>query len=354
MSPITVDRTDLLKAVGAVRPVAARGRMDLPIFCGVRLAVRSRHLFVECTDGVRRATLLVAGAECNGTRGEVVVEPRRLLDVAKALPTGPVDVDFGTEGVKVDSGTMAVTVSAIADPADWPKAPTAHQPRPIDLSDDDLWSIQRIAPFASKDYARPIICAVFIGDGWAVGSDSYRLAAAPVDAYIETPILLPADDVALLPVDGEAVVWEDGRRASWQSGPLGVHVQLTDGKFPDWRRLVPGPLPHRATFNRQALIGVIRQLEAVGGKDNNRPVHLAAAQGGLTVSLDNAGVKASDRVTAEVTSGWPTIAFNPTFLREGLEALVEDEATLQTGDPLRPGLLQEDDFMYLLMPVRIS
>jgi DNA polymerase-3 subunit beta len=52
-----------------------------------------------------------------------------------------------------------------------------------------------------------------------------------------------------------------------------------------------------------------------------------------------------------------TVAFNPEYLVAGLEAATGDEVTLETIDALKPALLrsvESADFLYLLMPVRVS
>ena len=52
-----------------------------------------------------------------------------------------------------------------------------------------------------------------------------------------------------------------------------------------------------------------------------------------------------------------TVAFNPEYLLNGIEVTTGDEITLQTVDALKPALVRtvgDDDFVYLLMPVRVS
>ena len=51
------------------------------------------------------------------------------------------------------------------------------------------------------------------------------------------------------------------------------------------------------------------------------------------------------------------VAFNPEFLMAGLDLATGDTVTLQTTDPLKPALLRSPDrpdYLYLLMPVRVS
>ena len=52
-----------------------------------------------------------------------------------------------------------------------------------------------------------------------------------------------------------------------------------------------------------------------------------------------------------------TVAFNPEYLIDGIDVAAGDELTLETVDELKPALLRsvgDDDFLYLLMPVRVS
>ncbi len=51
-----------------------------------------------------------------------------------------------------------------------------------------------------------------------------------------------------------------------------------------------------------------------------------------------------------------TVAFNPTYLSEGVDAVDTEEITLSTLDPMKPAVVRpvgRDDYLYLLMPVRV-
>jgi DNA polymerase-3 subunit beta len=52
-----------------------------------------------------------------------------------------------------------------------------------------------------------------------------------------------------------------------------------------------------------------------------------------------------------------TVAFNPEYLIAGIDVTTGDEITLETIDALKPALIRSaetPDFLYLLMPVRVS
>jgi DNA polymerase-3 subunit beta len=51
------------------------------------------------------------------------------------------------------------------------------------------------------------------------------------------------------------------------------------------------------------------------------------------------------------------VAFNPAYLIDGIDAIFGDEVVLSTLDALKPATLtptEGSDYLYLLMPVRVS
>ena len=67
------------------------------------------------------------------------------------------------------------------------------------------------------------------------------------------------------------------------------------------------------------------------------------------------GVRDFIDLTDDVTD--LAVAFNPEYLIDGIEVAPGDEVTLETVDELKPALLRslgDEDFLYLLMPVRVS
>ncbi len=76
----------------------------------------------------------------------------------------------------------------------------------------------------------------------------------------------------------------------------------------------------------------------------------------LTVITNDYG-QATEDLDAKYEGAEMVVAFNPNYLIDGLEALVGDEVQLETLDALKPATLRPtegDDYLYLLMPVRVS
>ena len=66
---------------------------------------------------------------------------------------------------------------------------------------------------------------------------------------------------------------------------------------------------------------------------------------------------ANEAIEAQYSGDDLTVAFNPTYLVDGLEVSGTEEVELHLLDGLKPALLRpvgHDSFIYLLMPVRVS
>ena len=76
---------------------------------------------------------------------------------------------------------------------------------------------------------------------------------------------------------------------------------------------------------------------------------------GLTAITQDVG-NAAEELDASYEGTELTVAFNPDYLAAGVEAVDGDEVTLSTVDPMKPAVVRgvgRDDYLYLLMPVRV-
>jgi DNA polymerase-3 subunit beta len=90
---------------------------------------------------------------------------------------------------------------------------------------------------------------------------------------------------------------------------------------------------------------------------DSTPVRLAL--GGATLQLtaitQDVG-NAVEEIDAAYDGAEMTVAFNPDYLAAGIDAVEGSDVTLSTLDPMKPAVIRgvgHDDYLYLLMPVRV-
>jgi len=352
---------------------------------GVRIEATGNHLAVVGTD----LDLTVhASTEAIGISDGVCVAPARLLaDIVRSLEPGAVTIE--SEGDKVEIGAARSRFSLRTFPVDdFPSLPEPPQPATFLPASSLAGALRQVVRAASSDDARPLLTGVLIaaeGTGVRlVATDSYRLAMRDIDgsdALAEgAQILVPARALAELqrlsvlgsaaketaaegtggdeddagPTVGLSVGDHD---VTFTAGGVKVSTRLLDGSYPDYRQLIPAEYPNRLHVGKDSLLDALRRVRLLV-RDNTTPVRLSMRPGGvdLTVVSQEVG-DASETVDADFDGTELTIAFNPTYLIDGVEAVTGDEVLLETVDATKPATVraaEETNFRYLLMPVRVS
>jgi len=344
---------------------AATGRTGaLPVLSGLRLELLGNQLSVTGTDLDLTIQLSI---EVGGDGDGGVVLPARLAaDIVRSLGSGKVDVVAEGDDVTISNGRSNFTVRPLSFD-DYPKLASpvnSSVTLPAAQFGDALRQVVRAA---STDEARPILTGVMMtaeGDGLRmVATDSYRLAVRDLVGQqvlaADQKVLVPGralNELQRLVGGGEEVTMRLGDRdATFEVGTTRLTTRLIEGEFPNYRQLIPPSHPNTLTVEREPLLEAIRRVKILA-KDAT-PVRLQ--MGGdtlrLTAITQDVG-NASEELDATYVGTELTVAFNPDYFAAGVEACIGDSITLSTLDALKPAVVRGvgiDDYLYLLMPVRV-
>jgi DNA polymerase-3 subunit beta len=193
-------------------------------------------------------------------------------------------------------------------------------------------------------------------------TDSYRLAVRDLDwtwAHTPTTALVPSRALteAARALAGEPAV-EIGiepHQITFAGGGRRLTSRLVEGEFPPFRNLIPSGYDSIATIDRQTLLEALKQVAPYG--QNNNPVRLSFERERVQVdgSLQDVG-RGAAAIEAKYEGEALTVAFNPTYLSDGVGAVEDNEVMLEVRDGLKPALVHGNErqgFLYLLMPVRL-
>ena len=305
--------------------------------------------------------------DVGGERDGAAVVPARLVgDIVKALPAGAVQVELGDDEMSISAGRSQFSVR----PLSLDDYPSQAEPSgeavmlPADAMADALRQVVRAA---STDDARAVLTGVLLAsddDGLRmVATDSYRLAVRDLpDSGVLAAgqkVLIPGralNELQRLLGDVEQLQVRFGDRgATFEAGGTRLSTRLIEGEFPNYRNLLPTSYPNLLTVGKAAMIEAIRRVKILA--QDSTPVRLALGGGTvrLTAITQDVG-NAVEEIDASYDGAEMTVAFNPDYLAAGIDAIDADEVTLATMDPMKPAVLRgvgRDDYLYLLMPVRV-
>jgi DNA polymerase-3 subunit beta len=356
---------EVLQTAG--RAVASRGGA-LPVLSGIRLEVSGDTLHVAGTDLdlTSQADTTVAGT----IDGVTVVPARLVVDIVRALEPGAVSVETDDEELRISAGRSQFSVRTLVA-GEFPRLPEPAG-EDVTLPAEGLAeALRQVVRAASGEDARPILTGVLMtaeeGSLRLVATDSYRLAVRDLSG---TEILREGQRVlvpsrALAEVQrllssagaGQVALRLGDHDATFEVGGVRITTRLIEGEFPNYRQLIPQSYPNRLVVGREPLLDAIRRVKLLV-KDATTPVKLSLRADGveLTVTSSDVGVATED-IDAKYEGTEMTVAFNPTYLIDGVEAITGDEIQLETLDALKPATIRPTEgteYLYLLMPVRVS
>lgn len=371
-----VERDVLADAVAwAARSLPARP--PAPVLAGLLLRAEGDQLSLSAFDYEVSARVSVdADIEEEGT---VLVSGRLLADISRALPNRPVEIS--TDGVRVTvvcgSSRFTLHTLPVEEYPALPQMPTASGTVPGEVF---AAAVAQVAVAAGRDDTLPVLTGVRIeieGDTVTLAAtDRYRFAVReflwkPEVADISAVALVPAKtllDTAKALTSGDTVsVALAGSGAG--EGLIGFEgagrrttTRLLEGDLPKYRTLFPTEFASIAVIETVPFVEAVRRVALVA--ERNTPIRLSFASGVLTLEAGSSDdAQAVERVDAQLEGDDISIAFNPTFLLDGLSAIDSPVAQLSFTTSTKPALLSGrpavdaeavDAYKYLIMPVRLS
>jgi DNA polymerase III subunit beta len=362
-------------------------RPTVPVLAGVLLTGSDDGLTISGFDYEVSAEVQVA-AEI-ASPGSVLVSGRLLSDITRALPAKPVDVSVEGTRVSLTCGSARFSLPTMAV-EDYPALPALPEDTGVISSALFAEAIGQVAVAAGRDDTLPMLTGIRVeisGEKVVLAAtDRFRLAVRELtwsteSADIEAAVLVPAKtlaEAAKAGADGADVHLSLGAgSAVGKEGLLGIRSQgkrsttrLLDAEFPKFRQLLPAEHTAIATVGVAELTEAIKRVALVA--DRGAQVRMEFADDALRLAAGADDVGRAEEDLAVAFSGDPlTIAFNPTYLTDGLGSLHSERVTFGFTTPSRPAVLRptgeddgsagatgpfpaaQTDYVYLLMPVRL-
>ena len=379
-------REDFADAVAWVARILPT-RPTVPVLSGVLLTGSDAGLTISGYDYEVSAEVQVS-AEI-ASPGSVLVSGRLLSDITRALPAKPVDVSVEGTRASLICGSARFSLPTMAV-EDYPALPALPEDTGVISSELFAEAIGQVAVAAGRDDTLPMLTGIRVeisGEKVVLAAtDRFRLAVRELtwsteSADIEAAVLVPAKtlaEAAKAGADGSDVHLSLGAgSAVGKEGLLGIRsdgkrstTRLLDAEFPKFRQLLPTEHTAVATIGVAELTEAIKRVALVADRGAQVRMEFADDVLRLAAGADDVGRAEEDLPVA--FSGDPlTIAFNPTYLTDGLGSLHSERVTFGFTTPSRPAVLRpagedygsvgasgpfpaaQTDYVYLLMPVRL-
>lgn len=359
-------RAELLTALSIINK-GLSSRTTLPILSGVLLRSDGDRLVLNSTDlDVSVQTSVPARIERNGS----TVLPGKLFgDIVRSLDEGAVNIDVEGGSASVTCGTSAFTLKTL--PAEeFPRFPEMDAENEVTL-DSATFSemVQKVTRAVSRDETRPVLTGALVemknGSLTMVATDSYRLCLVetePGAGQQDFEAVIPGralDDVSRLVTDEESVVISAAQnQISFRFGDSVFVTRRIEGVFPNFRQLLPTEWETQVTVDKDELLAAVKRVSLMAQHSAPLRVAVAPEERTLTLSAQTHDVgEATEVIEADAQGQAVEMAFNHSYLADGIAGAESEKITIDIISPMKPGVIRSTEGMkytYLLMPVRLG
>ncbi len=311
--------------------------------------------------------------------GRVLVPGRLLTEISKALPNKTVTFQLEGSRVLVTAGSAKFTLPKLPL-NEYPNLPNLPETSGTIASELFATAVNQVAVAAGRDDSLPTLTGIHIDITketiTLAATDRYRLAVreinwTPNDPELTTTALLRARtlaDAARTIANTKNVsisiapTSNNERLVGFASDAKTMTSRQLDGSFPPYRHLLPSETSANAVIEVAKLLDSVRRVALVTDKTvplrlkfNNNTLQLEAGAG------DEA--QATEELEINYSGEAIDIAFNPTFLTDGLSALGTAYVNIAFTGSNKPAMLTgkskadgsaDTSFRYLLMPMRYA
>jgi DNA polymerase-3 subunit beta len=312
-------------------------------------------------------------------KGKVLVPGRLLTEISRSLPAKPISFVLEGTRVLVSAGSAKFTLPTLPL-SEYPTLP--ELPASSGSLNSDLFAtaVNQVAIAAGKDDSLPTLTGVFVeinkNQITLAATDRYRLAVRELtwsaqDANIETTSLLRARTLAdaAKSLTGTSQVTIALAPATTNEKLVGfisegktMTSRVLDGSFPPFRHLLPSESTADAIIEVAPFLDSVRRVALV--TDKTVPLRLNFSNNTLQLEAGTGDeAQASEKLDINYKGEDINIAFNPTYLTDGLTAINTAFVHISFTGANKPAVLTGQteagsapitNYKYLLMPMRYS
>ena len=361
----SINQSELQNALSVVMKGIST-RSTLPVLSGILLEAKDDALILQTTD-LQLSTQYKVAALIE-EEGKAVIPGKLFSEIIKNLSDVAVHIDANEEQALISCDASSFSLKTL-NPDDFPGFPHVDILQRIEIPFNQFSvMVKRVAKLVSKDESRAILTGVLISVEnntlKMVATDSYRLGITevelsnPVDEFQAVISGNFLTEVASLPKSEQNIQLALAENQIVVTcGDTVLINRRIEGNFPNYRQLLPQSYVTRTKIDVNRLSAAVKRTSLLGSSVS--PVKFDINVASQTVQLSAASQdvgSAQETLPCEVEGEDIEIAFNFNYVLDGLSSVNSEKVFLETVSGLKPGIFraEEENYLYLVMPVRIA
>jgi DNA polymerase-3 subunit beta len=362
-------REGLLSACQLVSAAISSSKVETkPILSNLKAVADDGRCTLLATDLEVGIRLDVQGLEINEP-GEAILPAAELIAILREARDEYLTIEADPAGCLVKGPSLEYEMPG-EDPGQFPDVPTMSEEKYHEISAGSLREMIRRTIFAVAEgegrYSMRGVLWEMEGETIRlVATDGRRLALAegigtPQGGHTtqgHAPVVPPKAMTLLernLQDDEEepVKVCVGTNEILFRTGRAVIYSRLVEGRFPDYRPVIPEKCAVKVNLNAGAFLAAVRQAAIMTDKESKK-IAFSFAKNKLTLKSGARTGRSKVELPLEYDAKPIDINFNATFVQDMLRVLPAETAlTLEMIDGGKPAVFRAgDDYLYLVMPL---
>ena len=363
----TIKRENILAPLQQVIGAVER-RQTLPILGNVLLKSNAGDLTLTATD--LEIEMVSSLSSSTSDDFQTTLPARKLLDICKALPDES-DIEFTIEENRATlmSGRSRFTLATLPA-SDFPGLDEIDEQQSFSIPQNQLKALFDNTAFAMAQqdvryYLNGILVEISPDLIKLVATDGHRLALSEFKSDIsissDKQIIIPRKAVIELSrlldnSESPAKITLSQNHIRVETNGLVFTSKLIDGKFPDYKRVIPVDGNKVLEVNRESLKHSLNRI-AILSNEKYRGIRLTLSAGNLSIQANNPDQEEAEEELSVVYDDTDMeIGFNVTYIIDVLNVLDSENVYIKLKDANSSCIISDSEdssSLYVVMPMRL-
>ena len=371
---IKILKNELANLIAKAQNIVEK-RNTMPILVNIlmeaeksQLRVFATNLEVSLTDEIEVTVL---------ETGKVAVNAKSLFDIVKELPDGEVILEKqGNNWLKIQQGKALFNIVGIS-PDEYPVFPTYSTKEFMKIEAKVLSEmIEKTIYSVSNDETRYHLNGVYFERSLENGFPTYKMVATDGhrlslvsrksnsndnNEAFNQGVIIPRKGLNEIKkliegVEGFFELALEGAQLIVRKGKTVLMIRLIEGKYPNYKQLIPQNLKENISLKRERLLSSLRRVSLLSNQ-KSKGVTFTFSRGKMEIMSNNPELgDAHEEIDVDYGGKDLKIGFNAKYILDVLSSMHDDEVDIELKDQLSPGLMRphsDEDYTCVIMPMRI-
>jgi len=322
------------------------------------------HIFLEAKNNIVtiKATdneigLMVNSDQFNiQSEGSFTANGKKLLDIVRTLKDDLIEFELNEGNLIIKQKNSKFKLSTF-NPDEYPTFPTTQNKGKLTLDSISLIkSLKKIIPAIDNNNPKYELNGALIDiksdKTNFVGTDTKRLAVVEIDNSSQTELELIIPKKTIIEIQklflDKIVIFYDETHLIVKNDQFFIFSRLINGKFPDYKRIIPKETKFNFTIPKQAMLEAMKIISIISNE-----IKITLESNLITLeSLNSDNQEAKTTIEAPIETIEPiSIAVNSKFLFDFISQIDTDNFELKINDAQMPFVVKSQNFLTVIMPI---